>query len=326
VLTRSWGGGFERIGNTLKGSPKSSEVRRTFVERSIKSAERTLRLLELFSRRQKRLGVSEIARGLAIPQPSASMLLANLARIGYLEYDRVDRSYAPTIRVALLGCWIGARTGGGGPSLASQFDELHRKIGEDCLVGIQNGTSAQIVYARGRNDVLSIDSGRKYSLISTAMGRALLALKPDAEVVLLVRRCNAETESRFRVSESPFLALIQEVRHNGYATSSGCLIPPGLLSIAVAVQSRTGSVPFGITFIGPIARMEAQHDVIVQRLIAFQTAAQGSEGTLRAEGEYANRVSHPPRDYGVSAKPSTEAGSTRNAPLSAASVPVRRSN
>jgi DNA-binding IclR family transcriptional regulator len=325
VLRRSWGGGFEHIGNTLKGSPKSYEVRRTFVERSIKSAERTLRLLELFSRRQKRLGVSEVARGLSIPQPSASMLLANLARIGYLEYDRVDRSYAPTIRVALLGCWIGARTGGGGASLASQFDELHRNIGEDCLVGIQNGTFAQIVYARGRNDVLSIDSGRKYSLISTAMGRALLALKPDAEVVLLVRRCNAETESRFRVSENPFLGLIQEVRRNGYATSTGFFIP-GLQSIAVAVQSRTGSVPFGITFIGPIDRMEAQHDLIVQRLVAFQTAAQDSEGALRAEGEYANRVSDPPRDYGVSGKPSTEAGSTRNAPLSAAGLPLRRSN
>jgi DNA-binding IclR family transcriptional regulator len=324
VLRRSWGGGFERIGNNLKGSPKSCEFGRTLMERSIKSAERTLRLLELFSRRQKRLGVSEIARGLAIPQPSASMLLANLARIGYLEYDRVDRSYAPTIRVALLGCWIGARAGGGAPSLASQFDELHRNIGEDCLVGIQNGPFAQIVYARGRNDVLSIDSGRKYSLISTAMGRALLALKPDAEVVLLVRRCNAETESRLRVSESPFLALIQEVRHNGYATSTGLI--PGLQSIAVAVQSRTGSVPFGITFIGPIDRMEAQRDLIVQRLVAFQTAAQDSEGVLRGEGEYANRVSDPPRDYGVSGKPSTEAGSTRNAPLSAAGLQLRRSN
>src|SRR5258708_33371548 len=142
------------------------------MERSIKSAERTLRLLEFFSRRQRRLSVNEVAQGLAIPQPSASMLLANLARIGYLEYDRIDRSYAPTIRVALLGCWIGA--GGGGPSLAAQFDGLHRDVGEDCLVGIQNGAFAQIVYARGgRNEILSIGCGSVYSLSSTAMGRTL---------------------------------------------------------------------------------------------------------------------------------------------------------
>jgi IclR family KDG regulon transcriptional repressor len=266
------------------------------MERSIKSAERTLRLLEFFSRRQKRLCVSEVAQGLAIPQPSASVLLANLARIGYLEYDRIDRSYAPTIRVALLGCWIGARAGGGGPSLASQFDELHRDVGEDCLVGIQNGAFVQIVYARGgRNDILSIDSGRMYSLTSTAMGRALLALKSDSEIVLLMRRCNAELESRFRVGESSFLALVQEVRRNRYATLTGNFIP-GLMSIAVVVQSRMGSVPFGITFIGPIDRMKAKQALIVQRLLAFQTAAQDSDGVLRAQGEYTSRLSDLPRD------------------------------
>src|SRR5258705_11049422 len=90
--------------------------------RSIKSAERTLRLFELFSRRQERLTVSDVARGLDIPQPSASMLLTNLAALGYLEYDRFDRSYAPTIRVVLLGSWIGPRLGGR-QSLASRLDD-----------------------------------------------------------------------------------------------------------------------------------------------------------------------------------------------------------
>jgi IclR family KDG regulon transcriptional repressor len=252
------------------------------MERSIKSAERTLRLLELFSRRQARLTVSDVARGLQMPQPSASMLLANLARIGYLEHDLVDRSYAPTIRVALLGCWIGSRTGG--PSLASKFDDLHRRVGEDCLVGIQNGTYAQVVYARGRNDILSIDSGRMYSLSSTAMGRALLALKSDAEVILTVRRCNAEVESRFRVTESSFMSIIKEVRRDGYATSTRYYLP-GLQSIAVAVQSPTGgSVPFGISFIGPFDRIKSKHDLIVKRLLAFQAAAQEAHGERSGAG------------------------------------------
>jgi IclR family KDG regulon transcriptional repressor len=252
------------------------------MERSIKSAERTLRLLELFSRRQAPLTVSDVARGLQMPQPSASMLLANLARIGYLEHDRVDRSYAPTVRVALLGCWIGSRIGG--PSLASQFDDLHRSVGEDCLVGIQNGIYAQLVYARGRNDILSIDSGRMYSLSSTAMGRALLALKSDAEVVLTVRRCNAEAETRFRVTERSFMAIIKEVRRDGYATSTRYYLP-GLHSIAVAVQSPTGSsVPFGISFIGPIDRIKSKHDLIAKRLLAFQAAAQEAYGEQSRAG------------------------------------------
>ncbi len=112
-------------------------------QRSIKSAERTLRLFELFARRQERLTVGEIARGLVIPQPSASMLLTNLTEMGYLEYDRFDRSYAPTIRVTLLGSWIGPRLGGR-QSLASRLDDLHRSLDEYIFVGIQNGAHAQI--------------------------------------------------------------------------------------------------------------------------------------------------------------------------------------
>src|ERR1700687_5568027 len=103
-------------------------------QRSIKSAERTLRLFELFARRQERLTVGEIARGLCIPQPSASMLLNNLTEMGYLEYDRFDRSYAPTIRVTLLGSWIEPRLGGR-QSLASRLDELPRRFAGDIFFG-----------------------------------------------------------------------------------------------------------------------------------------------------------------------------------------------
>jgi IclR family KDG regulon transcriptional repressor len=264
-------------------------------QRSIKSAERTLRLFELFSRCQERLTVSDVARGLDIPQPSASMLLTNLATLGYLEYDRFDRSYAPTIRVALLGSWIGPRLGGR-QSLASRLDDLHSSVGEDIFVGIQNGAYAQVVQARstvkwqnlpatrhspgrgaerGTHD-LSIDSGQMFSLTRTAIGRVLLMSKADADLVRLVRRCNAEAESRYRVNEVAFMALIEEVRRNGYAVTTGHFAP-GRRSIAVPVTSRTDRVPFGIGVAGPIDRIEAKRELILHGLRAFQTAALESD-------------------------------------------------
>jgi IclR family KDG regulon transcriptional repressor len=263
--------------------------------RSIKSAERTLRLFELFSRRQARLTVSDVVRGLDIPQPSASMLLTNLAALGYLEYDRFDRSYAPTIRVVLLGGWIGPRLGGR-ESLASRLDDLHRSVGEDIFVGIQNGIYAQIVQARssvkwqklpttlqrpawgaerGTHD-LCIDSGQMFSLTRTAIGRVLLMSYSDAELVRLVRRCNAEAETRHRVGEVDFMELIEEVRRNGYAVTTGHFAP-GRRSIAVPATSRTNRVPFGIGIAGPIDRIEAKRDLILQGLRAFQAAAMESD-------------------------------------------------
>jgi IclR family KDG regulon transcriptional repressor len=245
-------------------------------QRSIKSAERTLRLFELFSRRQQRLPVGEVARGLGIPQPSASMLLSNLAGLGYLEYDRFDRSYAPTIRVALLGSWIGPRLQGH-QSLASRLDDLHREVGEDIFVGIQNGAAVQIVQVERGNHELNIDSGYMVSLTCTAVGRALLASKPDAELVRLVRRCNAEAkDSRSRVDEDRFITIINEVRSNGYAVTTG-YYSPGRRSIAVPVPSRTGKVPFAVGIAGPVERIEAKQGLILQGLQAFQGVALESD-------------------------------------------------
>jgi IclR family KDG regulon transcriptional repressor len=246
-------------------------------QRSIKSAERTLRLFELFARRQERLTVGEIARGLTVPQPSASMLLTNLTEMGYLEYDRFDRSYAPTIRVTLLGSWIGPRLGGR-QSLASRLDDLHRSVDEYIFVGIQNGAHAQIVQVeRGRDTHdLSIDSGQLYSLTCTAIGRVLLMSKPDAELVRLVRRCNAEAESRHRVDEVAFMKIMEEVRRNGYAVTTG-YFAPGRRSIAVSIPSRTDRVPFAIGVAGTIERIETKRELILQALRAFQAAALDSD-------------------------------------------------
>jgi IclR family KDG regulon transcriptional repressor len=244
-------------------------------QRSIKSAERTLRLFELFAHRQERLTVSEIARGLAIPQPSTSMLLSYLAGLGYLDYDRFDRSYAPTIRAALLGSWVGPRLRGP-QSLASRLDDLHRSVGEYVFVGIQNGAYAQVVQTtRGSHD-LSIDSGQMYSLTCTAIGQVLLASQAETEVIRLVRRCNAEeAQSRFRVDEVAFMKVLEEVRRNGYAVTTGRL--PGRRSIAVPVASQTRRVPFGIGVAGPIEHIEEKRDLILQGLRTFQTATLESD-------------------------------------------------
>src|SRR5580698_3728274 len=70
----------------------------TMAARSIKSAERTLALFELFSREQRPFTVGRVSDALDVPQASASMLLRNLADLGYLEYDRKARTFAPSIR------------------------------------------------------------------------------------------------------------------------------------------------------------------------------------------------------------------------------------
>lgn len=72
----------------------------------IKSAKRVLVLFECFAECRRPLSVTDVVRGLEYPQSSASALLKSLARLGYLDYDRHERLYVPTLRSSLFGCWM----------------------------------------------------------------------------------------------------------------------------------------------------------------------------------------------------------------------------
>jgi IclR family transcriptional regulator, KDG regulon repressor len=254
----------------------------TAAPRRIKSAERTLALFELFSREQRPFTVGRIAEALAIPQPSASMLLRNLEALGYLEYDRTARTFAPSIRVALLGAWIDRSFGLTG-EIGARLDALHRAVGETAFIGIQNGSTAQYVLFQNADhpDRLEVLSGGHRSLTFSAMGRALLALKPDAEVRAWVRRCNAEASApRFRIGETAFLDLLGGVRARGHAETAGD-VTPGLSAVAMAFASPMGAAPLAVGVGGPIGRLRAKKSRVLEALAEFR-AAFGEPGAGRA--------------------------------------------
>jgi IclR family transcriptional regulator, KDG regulon repressor len=238
--------------------------------RRIKSAERTLALFELFSREQRPFTVGHIADSLKMPQPSVSMLLRNLRNLGYLEYDIRARTFTPSIRVALLGSWIDRRFSFVG-SMSERVDRLFETLGMSCFIGIQNGAAAQYVLGRSTDepDGLNVSSGQFRSLTCSAMGRALLSLLPDGEVLSWARRCNAEADdARYKVRESDFLALIQQVRGQGYGQTAGD-VTPGLGAIAVAFASPMGRMPLAVGVGGSIGKMAAKRMEIVDALNVF---------------------------------------------------------
>lgn len=235
--------------------------------RIVKSAERTLALFELFSRRQRPLTVGRIADELSIPQPSASMLLANLRELGYVTYDAFARTYAPTIRVALLGSWINRQFDKAG-SLTATLADLQHDIGETVFIGIQNGPFAQYVSAIHHHDprAMRAESGQHRLLTGSAVGRVLLSLQPDAEVLRWLHRCNSEaSEERLQIAAGAFMEIIEEIRRNGYAQTSGDMTPT-YGGIAVAVPGPIGMMPMAIGAGVPLERIELKRDKIAAAL------------------------------------------------------------
>jgi DNA-binding IclR family transcriptional regulator len=142
---------------------------------AVKSAERTLAILEFFSDRKRAATVSEISGALRLPQSSTTMLLKSLQHLGYLEYTPQTRKFRPTYRLA-LGSWIQHSMFKSGP-LTDIIELIGEATGETVLLGLQNGPNMQYVYIVPANYLvqLTAHAGILRPMTCSALGRVLLA-------------------------------------------------------------------------------------------------------------------------------------------------------
>jgi DNA-binding IclR family transcriptional regulator len=231
---------------------------------AIKSAQRTLAVLEYFQTHRRAATVGEIAAALGMPQSSTSMLLKSLLSLGYLEYTAKSRKFRPTYRVALLGSWLHSSLFDRGP-LTDIAEVLGRETRETVSLGLQNGPHMQYVHIVKSSEAvqLSIQVGTLRPMTCAAMGRVLLAPKPDPEIRAIVRRNNADaTDDAHRVIERDFMAEIDEVRRQGYGESRGKMIA-GANTISMLVPLPAEATPLAIGVGGPMERIDKRRDAIL---------------------------------------------------------------
>ena len=239
-------------------------------EMPVKSADRTLKLFELFAAEQRPLSISEIARQMGLPQSSTSMLTRSLSELGYLEHDAQARTYYPTLRIALLGTWMRRRHERTGrlPRLASKLAE---ETGETVVLAMRNGIYAQYAYVQIGPDPLRlhVESGMQRPLACCSSGWALLSFESDTEVAKIIRRTQAEGASAlWRETASEAADQIAHVRKHGWVRSEG-QTSIGAGAIAMLLPAAAGRMPMSIAVGGPIERIRANHDLILDRLSAM---------------------------------------------------------
>lgn len=217
---------------------------------AIKSARRAFELLEFFAERRGAATVADVVEALGYPQSSTSMLLRGLAEMRYLEYDRKARTYLPTMRVALLGSWIEDEMFSDA-NLANLVRRIHDMTGATVFIGMQYDMYVQYVHLMqepSRSRDWYIKRGSLRPLCGTAIGRVLLSLKSDVEIVYLLRKINAaEPEADRRIAESDLLREIQRVREQGFAYTESAVRPDtAMLAIEMPTPPSQARVAVGL--------------------------------------------------------------------------------
>lgn len=230
---------------------------------TVKSARRVLEILELFDRVQHPLSLTEIARSLAYPVPSALALLKCLQAMEYVVYDPVAKAYTPTIRVCMLGDWLHGQIFQDGAVIALMSD-LQEQTGETVMLAMQNDIFAQYVHTMQSRRALRyfLRPGSLRPIHRSATGRMLLAQMSDASLSKMIKRVNARVDEDERIQdEQAFVREIDAVRRQGYAYNDQFTDGAAAIAVALPVPPGMGLAVLGLG--GPIARINARRVELV---------------------------------------------------------------
>lgn len=184
----------------------------------VKSATRTLDIIEYVVAQGRPMVAQEIATALGIPVSSLSYLLATLVERGYLARDGRRYSAGPGLERL--------QTGRAGPSLAERATPLVRTIrqqlNETTSFFIRSGWEVEAIVTESSEQALrySINTGQRLPMHALAGGKALLAVLPDEELDRYFR----ETErARFTpqtvTTEKSLRRELADVRRTGFAVT-----------------------------------------------------------------------------------------------------------
>lgn len=205
---------------------------------AVKSAARTLRVIEFFVEVRRRARANEIADRLGLPQSSASALLNSMVRLGYLDFDYATHTFQPTLRVAMLGAWLEDGPFRDG-SMVSMIEGLANETGHAVSLSTRNDIHVRYMYTIQSRDpaVACITLAIRRYAVWSASGMALLASKPQGDVKALIRRTRAEDDPFVRqIKAAQVLERLDEATRQGYSFSRG-LVTQGAGSIAMKLPS-----------------------------------------------------------------------------------------
>ena len=184
------------------------------------SVARALAVLDLLSTSPTPLGVREIARQLGVAPSIAQRLLRTLANAGYLEQTGDASRYAIGYRAFQVGnAFVGQSS-----IHSAVMPELYAMADQHIngFLGVLRDRAVVYLATVQSNGPIALTHrpGSQTYLHSTALGKAILAEMPDAQVRRLLEDASLpKLTKQTKISIPQLLAELNEVRELGYATN-----------------------------------------------------------------------------------------------------------
>lgn len=255
----------------------------------VKTAGRTLDLIEVFASERRPLSLSELARAINAPVSSCYALVRTLEHRGYLHSLNARRSLYPTKRLLRNAERIAEHD----PLTESVWPVLRALAGktdETILLGKRVGTRIAFieVIESSRGVRYSAEVGDTHPLHASAMGKAILSRLTPAEYAA------ALAEIRFtRVTVATLAGRAAFERDLRASIARGWFENRGENAadiLAIAVPIRVDDQLFAIAVAGPLSRVDRALERNLKALFAAQRQIEAAaERIARAPKREARR-------------------------------------
>ncbi len=210
----------------------------------VKSASRTLSIIEYIAKSAKPPNFTAILQHLDIPKSSLSLLLHELVQNDYLDFDADTRVYYPGLKLIQIGA-ISINNTNISREISLGIKKLSDEFGETTHAGILDGR--HIVYIakhHGSRDVSVVATiGYRVPAHATAIGKVLLATLPAEERRARLGGVQLERFTDNTITDFAALAAeLDRVAGQGYAVDDQEIIPGGICVAAPIIDKANKAV------------------------------------------------------------------------------------
>ena len=258
-------------GETSDAAPRASG--------GVQSIDRAFIILEAMAANGGSIGLSQLAERSGLPLATIHRLVRTLVELGYVRQEQ-SRQYSLGPRLLRLADTSSKRIGiWANPAMTAAVEELGESVNLAVLDGDEIVYVAQVQPSQNFMRMFT-EVGRRTLPHATAVGKAILADRPEGEVRALLERTGMprHTETTLTTPQD-FLAALAQTRERGYALDEGEQ-ETGVRCVAVAVPDAP--LPMALSMSGPLPRMS--DEVVALAAPVLQRTAEEIAAELNRAG------------------------------------------
>jgi len=219
----------------------------------VKSVRKTLEIIDIIQERDE-VGVTELADELDMNKGTVHSHLATLAEEGYVVNE--DGRYRLGLKFIDIAHRI-CRREEIYDIVEEEVDKLAAESGELVLFTVEEQHEGICLYKASGSDAVQTELyvGYRNSLHHTAVGKAILAFKSEAEIDEIIEATDLKPHTENTITDPDVLREeLAEIRERGVAYNRSETIP-GLTGVGAPIRKLDRGVYGAIAVIGPSSRM-----------------------------------------------------------------------